>query len=127
MFSEETREALEERQLTVLKLKEQYAPGTDEFSDLTDEERVLGEILNAQDRVELDHTKLSLDSLDEAARKQDSKKEMFLKIGTEILKVVVPIVSSVLCFRLALGYETQGTFTTKSSNEALKRAITPKI
>lgn len=126
----ENREGLEDRLAELRVLVTQYEPGTDEYKDIKDEIRMIGNLLNDEDKLAFEEKRLTYESMKDAAQEKESRATRIWRGIGDGLKVVGGLVSTYVgyrAFKIALGFESGGTFRSKAGLQALNRILSGKF
>lgn len=127
MTDEQNRSMLEERLTTVLKLIETYQPGTDEHKALKEEAEMIVKALNDQQKLDQESTKMTYQSLKDTQEEKERVVDRWINAGLTGLKIAVGGLGTWLGWKglkLAMAFESNGTFRAKAGLEALKRVCT---
>lgn len=126
MTDERNKDLLNERITTILTQMDSVQAGSDEHEALKEELNILLKAANDQEKLDMEQTKMIYESTKDTVEEKERTLDRWLRAGIDILKIGVTAAGSIISFRalkIALGYETKGTFTSKAGLEALKRAL----
>lgn len=130
MMSEDNKDRLEDRLATIMTLIESAKPGTSEYEALKDEMETISKILNEDHKLLLEERRQTYDSLKDTVEEKERKIDRWIKAGLGVLGTgasIFGIVTNWRALKLALGFETNGTFRSKAGLEALRRALTNRL
>lgn len=127
MTDEMNRDALEESLAAAIAAMDAAEPGSDEHEALMKQVEMLVKALNDQEKLDQESTKMTYQSLKDTQEEKERKIDRWLNAGLTALKIGVGAFGTWLGykgFKLALAFESEGSFRSKAGLEALKRVCT---
>lgn len=129
-MDEENRELLEERLTTITTLIESEEVGSDKYRALCSERESIARVLNEDHKLTLEERRQTYESLKDDVQEKERKWDRIINGICNGAKIVAGAASTYLgwkAFRLALGFESGGTFRSKSAIQALNRVLSGKF
>ena len=130
LISEENKERMENHLMEVIEELGNYEPGSKEYSSLKAEMDSLTKVLNDDHKLLLEERQQTYQSLKDTVEEKERRVDRWIKAGLGILGTgasVFGVLANWRALKLALGFETNGTFRSKAGLEALRRALTNRL